>query len=303
MGADAVKHMTLSIVKRSEALGAEIRGVDLSQSVSEDVFEEIRAAWYEHLVLVFPDQQLTNEQHIEFSARFGPLEVHPSGKYVLKDYPELLLLTNKKNDKGGYVSLRDGGSVWHSDLSYMGEPSLGSLLYGIDIPEIGGDTEWANMYFAYEALPKTLKKRVEGLRAIHQFDQNDNPRLGPPPGMTVDEMKGSIWEKKSPEIKARTPDVVHPIVRVHPETDRKALFVNRRFTTFVVDMEADEGESLLLDLFEYAERPEHIYRHKWNKHDLVVWDNRCTIHLACGGFPDEQIRTMQRATVRGEVPV
>ena len=140
--------MTLSIVKRSEALGAEIRGVDLSEPVSDALFEEIRAVWYENLVIVFPDQSLTNGQHIEFSARFGPLDVHPSGKYVLKDYPELLLLTNKRDDQGKYVSLRDGGSVWHSDLSYMGEPSLGSLLYGMEVPETGGDTEWANMYMA-----------------------------------------------------------------------------------------------------------------------------------------------------------
>ncbi len=120
--------------------------------------------------------------------------------------------------------------------------------------------------------------------------------------MTAAEMKDSIWEKKSPEIKARTPDVIHPIIRTHPETGKKALFVNRRFTTYIVDMDPDEGESLLLDLFEVAERPEHIYRHEWNKHDLVLWDNRCTIHLACGGFPDDQIRTMQRTTVRGEAP-
>jgi len=298
-----MKNMTLSIAKRSEALGAEIRGVDLSRPVSDAVFEEIKTAWYENLVIVFPEQTLTNEQHIEFSARFGPLDVHPSGKYVLRDYPELLLLTNKKNDEGKYVSLRDGGSVWHSDLSYMGEPSLGSLLYGIDIPQTGGDTEWANMYMAYDALSESLRKRIEGLSAIHQFDQNDNPRLGPPPNMTAEEMKGSIWEKKSPEIKARTPDVIHPIVRRHPETGRKALFVNRRFTTFIVDVDPGDGENLLLELFDIAERPEHIYRHKWNEHDLVLWDNRCTIHLACGGFPDDQIRTMQRTTVRGEAPI
>lgn len=295
--------MTLSIVKRSEALGAEILGVDVSKPVSDDLFADIKNAWYENLVIIFPDQKLTNRQHIDFSRRFGKLDVHPSGKYVLRDYPELLLLTNKKNDQGDYVSLRDGGSVWHSDLSYMQEPSLGSLLYGISIPQTGGDTEWANMYLAYESLPRNLKDRVAFLQAIHQFDQNDNPRLGPPLSMTIEKMKGSIWESKSPKVKARTPDVVHPVVRIHPETGRKALFVNRRFTISVVGMEPEEGESLLLQLFEYAEMAKNIYRHKWNKYDLVLWDNRCTIHLACGGFPDEQIRVMQRATVRGEIPI
>jgi taurine dioxygenase len=259
-------------------------------------------AWYDRQVLIFEDQQLSNEQHIAFSRRIGPLEVHPSGKYVLRDYPELLLLTNRKDDAGNYVSLRDGGSVWHSDLSYMSEPSLGSLLYAIDVPHTGGDTEWANMYLAYEKLPDDLKTRIAGLRAVHQFDQNENPRLGPPSGVTAEQLKGSIWEKKTAEIKARTPDAVHPVVRVHPQSRRKALFVNRRFTIRIEGMDPDAGEALLLELFEYCEQPGNVYRHRWAKGDLVMWDNRCTIHLACGGVPDSQIRTMQRTTVRGESP-
>lgn len=284
-------------------LGARVRGIDLAAEVSGETMQALLGAWHERQVLVFEGQNLSNEQHIEFSRRFGPLDVHPSGKYVLKDYPELLLLTNKQDDAGNYISLRDGGSVWHSDLSYMKEPSLGSLLYAIDVPETGGDTEWANMYLAYENLPEDMKGRIAGLRAVHQFDQNDNPRLGPPSDMTAEQLEGSIWEKKTPEIKARTPDAVHPVVRLHPESKRKALFVNRRFTIRIEDMDADEGEALLLELFEYCEQPANIYRHRWKKGELVMWDNRCTIHLACGGVSDDQIRTMQRTTVRGESPV
>ena len=293
----------VSVEKVGNALGAEIRGVDLSKPVADETFRQIFDAWLEHIVLVFPDQVLTNEQHIEFSRRFGTLEVHPSRKHNVKDNPELLLLTNRKDAAGNYVSLRDGGSIWHSDLSYMAEPSRCSLLYAIDVPIDGGDTEWANMYSAYDALPQSLKEQIAELRAVHQFDLVDNPRFGPPSNMTEEDLKGSIWEPKSAAVKARTPDAVHPIVRTHPNTGRKALFVSRRFTVRIADMAPDEGESLLLELFDYAERPEYIYHHRWSKHQLLLWDNRCTVHLACGGVPDSQIRTLQRTTVRGAIPI
>lgn len=294
---------TLEVQRLGKGLGAEVRGIDLAAPMSSETFDALIRAWYDHLVLVFPDQHLTNEQHIAFSRRIGELEVHPSGKYVLKDYPELLLLTNKRDDAGNYISLRDGGTVWHSDLSYMQYPSLGSLLYAIDVPGDGGDTEWANMYLAYEVLPQALKDRVAGLKAVHQFDATDNPRLVPPDHIRKKGTANSMWEKKSEEAKARTPDVVHPVVRMHPGTGRKALFVNRRFTLRIEGMPARESENLLLELFDYCEHPDHVYHHHWTRNQLVMWDNRCTIHLACGGVPDDQIRTMQRTTVRGEIPV
>ncbi len=294
--------MALDVKRVGEGLGAEVRGVDLSKPMSDDMFNGVLNAWYEHLVLVFPGQTLTNDQHIEFSRRLGDLEVHPSGKYVLKDYPEILLLTNKKDDAGNYISLRDGGTIWHSDLSYMKHPSRASLLYAIDVPRDGGDTEWANMYLAYDALSPALKDRVAGLRAVHQFDAADNPRLRPPEAVVQEGISNSMWERKSEEAKSRTPNVVHPIVRTHPATGRKALFVNRRFTLWIEDMPGEESEELLLQLFEHSERPEHVYHHRWSKWQLLMWDNRCTIHLACGGVPDGQIRTMQRTTIIGESP-
>lgn len=295
--------MRFNVCRVGGGLGAEVRGVNLSVPMSEAEFRELLVAWYEHLVLVFPDQSLTNEQHISFSRRFGELEVHPSRKYILKDYPELLLLTNKRDRNGNYISLRDGGTVWHSDLSYMQYPSMGSLLYAIDVPADGGDTEWANMYLAYDALPRTLKDQIAGLRAVHQFDAMENPRLRPPEHVRKEGTSNSMWEEKSEQVKQRTPDVIHPVVRVHPATGRKALFVNRRFTLRVEGMPARESEDLLLELFNYCERSDHIYHHRWSPDQLVMWDNRCTIHLACGGVPDDQVRTMQRTTVRGELPV
>ena len=294
--------MTLNVEKRPGALGASVTGIDLSEPVSSNLFKKIMEVWNEHLLLVFPDQKLSKEEHIDFSRNFGELEVHPGGKHVLKDYPELLWLTNEKDAEGNYLSLREGGSIWHSDLSYMAYPSRCSLLYAIDVPDDGGDTEWANMYLAYDNLPNELKKLIEGLKAVHQFDLADNPRFHPPSSMTEEDKKGSIWEKKSAEVKARTPDVIHPIVRTHDVTNRKALFVNRRFTTHIVDMEENEGEELLLELFSYIENPENIYHHCWSKDQLLLWDNRCTVHLACGGVPEDQLRTMLRTTVRGGVP-
>ena len=295
--------MALQIKRLSNVLGAEVRGVNLAEQLTDKVFDEIIGVWLENLVLVFPDQTLTNEEHIVFSQKFGKLEVHPSRKHILKDYPEILLLTNRRDSVGNYVSLRDGGSIWHSDLSYMQEPSRCSLLYALDVPESGGDTEWANMYRAYDALPEKLKEKITGLKAVHQFDLAENPRFGMPKEMIEKKTKGSIWEKTSDAIKARTPDATHPIIRTHRNTGRRALFVTRRFTTRIVNMDANEGEALLLELFEYTEKPEHIYHHKWSNNQLVLWDNRCTSHLACGGVPDSQLRTMQRTTVRGEIPV
>ncbi len=294
--------MAITVTPLSRSLGAELRGLDLSSKVSDDVFRQILDAWYEHLVLVFPDQHLANRQHIDFSRRFGPLEVHPSRKYILPDFPEILLLTNRRDEAGNYVSLRDGGSVWHSDLSYMRFPSMGSLLFAIDVPATGGDTEWVNMYAVYEALPAALKDRIAGLTAVHQFDQASNPRLRPPPAKGGEHHRGTMWQKKSAEVKARTPDASHAIVRTHPVTGRRALFVNERFTIRIENMEPDEGEALLLELFEYAGQPEHVFRHRWTRNDLILWDNRCTQHLACGGVPDDQLRTMQRTTVCGDLP-
>ena len=295
--------MTLEVRRVGNALGAEIGNIDLAGMISDQTVREIKAAWHEHLVLVFPGQKLTNEQHIAFSRNFGDLEVHPSGKYTLKSHPEILLLTNKKDAAGNYISLRDGGTEWHSDLSYMKLPSRASLLYSIDVPKDGGDTEWANMYLAYDVLPQKLKQRIAPLRAVHQLEAAANHRLKPPDTVFQQGVKGSMWDRKSAEAAARTPNVTHPIVRTHPDTGRKALFVNRRFTLWIEDMSREASEELLLELFDYSERREHVYRHRWTKGDLLMWDNRCTIHLACGGVPDSQIRTMQRTTVLGEAVI
>ena len=288
--------MALSVKPLSENLGAEVSGVDLSESVDEGTFSEILDAFHGYQLLRFPKQTLTPEQHIAFSRRFGDLEIHVCEQYLLPGHPEILLLSNELKEDGARVSIADGGSGWHSDLSYMERPSLGSLLYAVQTPERGGDTEWANMYSAYETLPDETKKRLEGLKAIHQFDQRFNPRL-PPPDLR-------FRDAQSDELRALTPDVQHPIVRTHPVTGRKVPFVSLRFTIGIADMAQEEGAALLDELLVHQENPEFTYHHKWKMGDLMMWGNRCINHRACGEvvqFPD--VRRLHRTTVLGDLPV
>jgi len=287
--------MALSVKPLSDALGAEVSGVDLSKPVDEGIFSEILDAFHQYQLLRFPEQTLTEEQHIDFSRRFGDLEIHVCEQYLLPGYPEILLLTNELKEDGARVSIADGGSGWHSDLSYMERPSLGSLLYAVQTPEKGGDTEWANMYTAYETLPVETKKRIEGLKAIHQFDQRLNPRLPDPDLRYRDE--------HSDELRALTPDVQHPIVRTHPVTGRKVLFASLRFTIGIVDMDEKEGAVLLDELLAHQENPELIYYHQWQKGDLMMWDNRCTNHRACGEVVQlPNVRRLHRTTLLGDIP-
>jgi taurine dioxygenase len=284
---------SITVRRLSDALGAEVIGVDLSRPVDNDTFGLILEQFRQHLVLVFRRQALTPGQQVAFTRRFGELEIHVSRQYTLPEQPEILLLTNEIKD-GKRVSLADGGSEWHSDLSYLQEPSLGSLLFSVRNPEQGGDTEWQNLYLAYETLPEETRARIADLKAIHQFDQSRNPRMSP--------VNTELRDKLSDEVKARTPDAIHPVVRTHPETGRKSLFVSPRFTIGIADMDDREGQELLDELFAHLERPEFVYHHKWQDGDAVLWDNRCLNHKACGGVVWPDLRRMHRTTIRGDVP-
>ena len=185
-----------------------------------------------------------------------------------------------------------GALVWESRRTPEG-PGPGPPTPGDPPNQAEHDSLW-------ETVATSVPDRIKDLRAIHQFDHNANPRLHPPEGVIAgQEGTGSIWDKKSDATKARTPNVPHPIARTHPDTGRKALFVNRRFTIAIEDMDADEGENLLLELFDHCEQPQFVYRHKWRVGDLLMWDNRCLIHVACGGFNLPEIRQMYRTTLTG----
>jgi len=272
-------------------LGGEIVGLDLSKPLSDDTFTAIRNAFLESQVLVFRNQHdLTPEQHVAFSRRFGELQIHVLKEFHLPGHPEILVVSNVV-ENGRKIGLGDAGRYWHSDLSYVAEPSLGSLLHAQELPEEEGDTIFANMYLAYEELPKEIKQRIASRRAIHSYT------------LKYDALR-ALSNARNPlteEQKAQVPPQSHPVVRTHPETGRKALFVSEGFTARIEGIPEAESEELLKYLFSHSTQPAFTYRHRWEPGDLVFWDNRCTIHLATG-CPPGQRRTLYRTTVKGDVP-
>jgi len=272
------------------ALGAEVIGLDLDQPLSADDFRRIHRAHLDHHVVVFRDQRITPAQQIAFSRRFGPLQIHVLHQFQLADHPEILIVSNVLKD-GKPIGLGDAGHFWHSDLSYKETPSLGSLLHAIELPAEGGDTLFANMHAAYDGLPAALKQKIEGLTAEHTYLAR-----------YAELQKRSPWRPNlTPEQIAQVKPVVHPVVRTHPETGRRALFVSEHFTTKIVGLPDDESRALLDELFAHSVRPEYVYRHQWREHDLVFWDNRSLLHLAAG-TPDHLRRVMFRTTIEGDTP-
>ncbi|SFI46694.1 taurine dioxygenase [Collimonas sp. OK307] len=272
-------------------LGAEILGLDLRLPVSAQDLARIRAALVRHNVLVFREQRITPEQHVAFSRRFGPLQVHVLNRFHLQGHPEILIVSNVIED-GKPIGLVDAGADWHSDLSYMPKPSLGSLLHAQELPAEQGDTLFANMFNAYETLPADVRQALEGRRAVHSYVYRYR-RL-----QKMSPWRADLTQKQIDEV----PEVEHPVIRVHPASGRKALFVSEGFTSHIVGLPEDESEALLRYLHEHTKRAENVYRHQWRAHDMVFWDNRSTVHYAAV-TPQHLRRTLYRTTVEGDVPV
>ncbi|USX26499.1 TauD/TfdA family dioxygenase [Oxalobacteraceae bacterium OTU3CINTB1] len=271
-------------------LGAEILGLDLSRPLSPRQFQRIHKAHLDHHLLVFRDQRITPQQQVDFSRRFGPLQIHVLRNFQLPSHPEVLIISNII-ESGLPIGLGDAGHFWHSDLSYKEKPSLGSLLHAQELPAEGGDTLFANMHLAWDTLPAALRHAVQDARAEHSYlTQYDELRRRSP-------FRPALTQAQIDEVKP----VTHPVVRTHPETGRKALFVSEHFTTRIVGMPEDESRALLAELFAHSVLPAHIYRHKWAPHDLVFWDNRSLMHLA-GGTPDHLRRKLYRTTIEGDAP-
>ena len=248
--------------------------------------------------MFYRDQHLTNEQHIAFSRRFGELEIHIVKKYLLPDYPEILLVSNIKNDAGEHVGLADAGFTWHSDTSYRKNPSRCSLLYAKEVPHRDGkplgDTVFANCILAYEALPEVVKLRLAGAKAIHRYSMRRRIDNSPRPKLTAAQL-------------AETPDIAHPIVRTHPYTGRKALYVTAGECIGILlpngeEMPEDEALGLIAELDAHCVRPEFCYRHSWRVGDLVMWDNASAMHLAICDYALPERRLMHRTTVIGSEP-
>lgn len=277
-----------------DALGAEVTGIDLSRPLDDAAIEAIRQALREHLVLVFRGQKLSAPEQIAFSRRFGDLVRRIRDDFLHPDYPDVLVLSNRK-EKGEYVGATPAyaGFTWHADLTYAERPSMGSMLHALEAPAKGGDTAFANMYTAYETLPGETRRKLAGLKAIHVRDRRKNPRAQ----LTAD------FDRDADEYYGvPVPDSLHPMVRTHPESGRKALFVSPRFTVAIEGLDDEEAQPLLDELFAHQRRPEFIYRHKWRLGDLVFWDNRCTIHKALGGIEPPGIRHLHRTSIAGDAP-
>lgn len=264
-------------------IGAEIDGVNLAESLPDETVAEIRQALLTYKVVFFRDQDITHEQHIAFARRFGELEVHP---ITPKDqaHPEIFHLRARPGSLPDVDGRRTGANVWHSDVSWRATPSLGSILLGRTIPEVGGDTMWADMVAAYEGLSPAMKDWVCTLTAVHD---------GSIFAVLQGKSRESFWEEFPPQ--------EHPVVRTHPETGERALYVSSPFTTRINGLSRKESDWLLDHLFAQAAIPEYQCRFRWRKNSIAFWDNRACQHYAVGDY-SPALREMERVTVVGDRP-
>jgi taurine dioxygenase len=289
--------MPIPVRNCDAALGAEIV-FDLAQPIDDRTFAELERLFHDNIIVFFRDQRLTDQQHIAFSRRFGELEIHIVKKYLLPDHPEILLISNVRNDAGEHIGLADAGFTWHTDTSYRKRPSRCSLLYAKEVPYRDGkplgDTVFANTIAAYEALPETMKRRLAGLKAIHRYAMRRRVDNSPRPKLSAAQL-------------AETPDIAHPIVRTHPHTGRKALYVTAGECIGIVlangeGMPENEALDLIAELDAHCVRPEFCYRHRWQAGDLLMWDNASAMHLAICDYALPERRLMHRTTVIGSEP-
>lgn len=273
----------MEVVPLSTALGAEIRGVDVSKPLADALFRKVLDAWHEHLVIVLRGQALDEDAQVRFAERFGELSpIHTDHHSATNK--AVMYIGNRK--QGGKIvgALPLGEMQFHSDQCYTERPAMGTMLYGIEIPAQGGNTLFANAYKAYEALSADLRQRIEGRKAVQVYDYG-----------------GGVTDRKNMVAPAEGMSYAHPVARTHPATGRKALYVNRLMTHHIEGLSLDESERLLGLMFATIERPEFIYEHRWRVGDLVLWDNRCTLHARRDFDPNER-RWLRRVTIRGERP-
>jgi taurine dioxygenase len=278
---DAEYH-TIGVAPIAGALGAEITGVDLATDVADDTIAEIRRAWLEHLVVFFRDQTLTPDRFLAFARRIGEPVEYPFVK-GMDGYPEIITVSKLPGETVNF------GGIWHSDTVYLEQPPMGTMLLAREIPPYGGDTLYANMYAAYEALSPGMKRILEGLRAVNTSALADVSKT------REDRIRDSGTQDDREFVSE------HPVVRTHPETGRKALYVNVAHTSHFVDMTEDESRPLLRYLFEHSVRPEFTCRFRWRVGSLALWDNRCAMHNPVNDYHGFT-RTMHRITLAGDLP-
>ena len=280
--------MSLEVVSTGAVLGAEIRGIDLSQPLGDNAFAEIEHTYNQHGVIFFRNQRITPDQQVAFTRRFGEIEFNIFGeRWSVPGCPEIVVVSNITDDDKP-IGVKRAGENWHSDMCYTPRPPRGTMLYAREIPVLHGlplgDTEFASAAAAWDALPNELKARIAGRRAI--FDFAGRKRAFPPTREEID----------------RNPPVTHPLVRTHPHTGRDCLYVMRDDCTGIVDMDPDEADALICALADHIIKPAFIYRHQWQVGDLLMWDN-CTVqHRAIQDYDLPHRRLMHRTTMGGAVP-
>jgi taurine dioxygenase len=277
------------VIPSGGGLGAEIRGVDLRR-LDGEAYAAIHRAWLDNLVLLFRGQELSDAELIAFSRRFGELDLAPiqeTGRRFVEGMPELYIVSNVLKDGEPIGSLGYGEAVWHTDMSYLPDPPMASMLYALEIPTTGGNTEFVNMYSLYEALPADLKGRIAGLRVKHDATYNSG---------------GYVRQGVTPTDDPRaSPGIFHPLVCTHPETGRRMLYLGRRRNAYIEGFDLAESEALLDALWVYANRAEFAWHTVWQVGDLVLWDNRCTMHRR-DPFDPAARRIMHRTQIKGQAP-
>ena len=280
--------MEISFTKLGGHMAMAVAGVDLSQPPSADLGARLRQALWDNQVLCIRGQTIGPGAYLAAISAFGEPQVRPEIPHV-EGFPEVTTLSSEDRDLKGDGKRLVAGANWHSDDTFMPRPSALTALYGLIVPDVGGDTQYANMYAAYEALPEEKRRYLDTLKVVH----------------TMKPAREGLGRTRSiaPEILAARPPSTHPLVRTHPETGRKALYISRNRMDHIVGMDRAEGHALIDELVEHAIQPQFTYRHKWQQGDIVIWDNRCLMHKANGDYPDGARRVMQRIIVAGEVPV
>ncbi len=276
------------VVPTGAALGAEVRAGDL-RALDDAAFARVLQAWHDHAVLLFRDQALSDADLVAFSRRFGDLDWAPiqeTGRRFVEGMPEIYIVSNVKVNGEPIGSLGDGEAVWHTDMSYLAMPPKASMLYSLEIPNSGGNTSFCSMYAIYDALPAKLKARIAGLKIKHDGTYNSG---------------GYVRQGVTPTDDPRTsPGALHPLVCTHPDTGRRMLYLGRRRNAYIGGLELAESETLLDELWSYVDLPQLAWEHVWHVGDLVLWDNRCTMHRR-DAFDPKQRRIMHRTQVKGEL--
>ena len=276
----------IDVIPTGAALGAELRGIDLKH-LDEFQFAALKRAWHQHQVILVRNQTLNDQDLIAFSRRFGDLDwapVQETGRRFVEGLPEIYIVSNVTVNGQPIGSLGAGEAVWHTDMSYLDVPPMASMLYALEVPPAGGNTSFCSMYAVYEALPAEVKRRIANLKIKHDGTYNSGGYL-----------RQGVTATDDPRT---SPGAVHPLVCIHPDTGRRMLYLGRRRNAYLMGLEVAASEALLDELWDFVARPEFAWEHVWRVGDLVMWDNRCTMHRR-DPFDDSARRIMHRTQIQG----